>query len=163
MKSARELFAILLPLIIIGFLIYDYVMLYNEPTAVDNYTATGYFQKYENQIIYLDSCTVVHFGNTEFYDLFVLSDQVDSTTELQMSKYHNKITILYRYNKVVSNRGLSGWWNSKVIKIYDDKSIIYQYDYQGAIKDGIILISIIALLSVLYYIWLFKDFKKENL
>lgn len=162
MNPGRELFAILLPLILIGFLIYDYVKLYHELTAVDNYTATGYFQKYENQIIYLDSCTVVHFGNTEFYDLFVLSKQLDSTTVLRMSKYHNKITILYRYNKVVYNRGLSGGYVTKVIRISDDKSIIYQYDYQGAIKDGIIMISIIVFLSVLYYIWLFKDFKKDN-
>ena len=163
MKSARELFAILLPLIIIGFLIYDYVKLYNEPTAVDNYTATGYFQKCDNNVIILDSCTVVYMGNTNYYDSYrIPKKQLDSTTLLQMSKSPTKITILFREDSMMSDRGLSRITVTSIIKVYDDKSIIYQYDYQGAIKDGIIMISIIVFLSVLYYIWGFKGYKKQR-
>ncbi len=163
MKSAKEIFVLLVPLILIGSLIYDYVKLYNEPTAVDNYTATGYFQKCENNVIILDSCTVVYMGNTNFYNSYrIPKKQLDSTTLLQMSKSHTKMTILFRDNKKKTNRGLSRITVTKIIKVYDDKSIIYQYDYQGAIKDGIIMISIIVFLSVLFYIWLLKDDKKKS-
>ena len=82
---------------LIGSLIYDYVKLYNEPTAVDNYTATGYFQKCENNVIILDSCIVVYMGNTNFYDSYrIPKKQLDSTTLLQMSKSHTKMTISFR-------------------------------------------------------------------
>ena len=163
MKSGRGLFALLMPLILIGYLIYYYVKLYHEPMAVDNHTATGYFQKYENNIIILDSCTVGYMGNTKFFDSFRISKkQLDSTTLRQMSKCHTKITILYRYNKMMSNRGLSRIGGTKIIKISEDKSIIYYYDYQSALKDGIIMILIFVFLSILYYIWLLKAYKKER-
>ena len=163
MNPGRELFAFVIPLILIGYEIYDNVKLFHEPNAVDNFTATGYFQKYENNIIILDSCTVEYMGNTTFFDSFRISEQLDSTSLLQMPKYHTKISILYRYYRIESNRGLSRIGGTKIIKIYDDKSIIYQFDYQGALKDGVIMILIFVFLSVPYYIWLFKDFKKESL
>ncbi len=161
--DSKSCFVLLLPLVIIGFMVHDEVKLYREPQAVDNYILTGYFDKHEGRYIYLDSCSRTHKGIVQSFDRYLIpDDQLDSVVLDKMAKDRALVTVLFRYDRESSNRGLQRYTRTKIIRISKGNAILYEYDYPKALRDGMIMILVTVVLSVLFYVWILRGNRTKS-